>query len=150
MLIMFLLSITSTANAREWVSGGAAGVKCLAPGNREVVTYDYGNKSSKVRTVTARVGSDWGTSPRGNRYRCMGRCGANCWGAPATSRMYTQDCLAHDVCSRERNANGGAGDPNCGDEFNAAVGDTVLALSNLTCRYKRGNHVRAARGEFPK
>jgi len=152
MLVAFLSIPTALASnlsspqngGNNSVRGGAPGVICLAPGNRHQVNYDLGRTGRVIRR-NATVGADW--SRNGRDDRCVGRCGANCFGAPSTSRMYTEDCLEHDICSASENASDGARDSNCGDEFDNAVGDTILSLSNI-CRYRRGDHGRANRGNF--
>lgn len=141
LLMLICIGSISAANAQA--------VRCIAPGEFHNVSYDFGVNSSQSRTVLARAGADWGRNDTGAQYRCMGRCGANCYEAPFSSRMYTKDCLTHDACSYIENASGGSGDANCGDEFRDAIDDTALAIFN-TCRYPRGDHRRAARGRFPQ
>lgn len=127
----------------------AQGVSCVSPGEFHDVTYDFGVNASQSRSILARVGADYGTNDAGGTFGCMGRCGADCFGAPSIGRMYTADCLAHDVCSFEQNASGGLSDSNCGNEFRDAIDDTALAVFNI-CRYPRGDHRRAADGLFPQ
>lgn len=57
---------------------------------------------------------------------CLGRCGAGCNGTSNNKRVYTQECLNHDICIQKvgtgyfGNKLYGKGNQ-CKDEFNAAV-----------------------------
>lgn len=57
---------------------------------------------------------------------CLGRCGAGCNGTSNHKRVYTQECLNHDICIQQVGT-GYLGnklygkDNQCKDEFNAAV-----------------------------
>lgn len=136
-------------------SGSGSGYTCISPGNKYMAYFDWKATNNKVyfSNYFITVGSDWThretwKGVNGHAYgRCMGRCGSNCWGHPRGARGYTEDCLEHDMCSILLRASGGGSHKNCGDEYNAAVNDTV-ASTFRTCRYSSGFHTKAARGHF--
>ncbi len=138
--------VVQKVSGNKWVRGPQNRLEyCIAPGNRYRVTWDHGAGQRNVSSRVVTAGSDW--SRNGRAAACMGRCGANCWGHPTPSRGYLGDCLTHDVCSAVHKAAGGPRDRNCGDEWNNAVDDTIAATLNV-CKYTRGDHWRASRGQF--
>ncbi|MET0592697.1 MAG: hypothetical protein ABW133_08360 [Polyangiaceae bacterium] len=109
-------------------AGGDEGVKCIKKGT--TVTAVYTDKSGKTTQEPIVVGSKMSPMPGGNGdYSCMGKCGAGCTDYWFAKTGYTKDCLDHDACSRKYTASGGARDPNCGDEYNAASRDFTNSKS---------------------
>ncbi|MEM9103219.1 MAG: hypothetical protein AAGB12_12940 [Pseudomonadota bacterium] len=94
------------------------GVACIKKGTFVNAEYDdysgFHRESVKVGS-TARAG-----------YECMGRCGGGCGGVLPSS--WTKDCMDHDQCSNINYSSGGAGDENCGDEFNQAIDDWTFGV----------------------
>lgn len=109
-------------------AGGDEGVTCIKKGT--TVTASYTDKSGKATQEPIVVGSKMSPMPGGNGdYSCMGKCGAGCTDYWFMKTGYTKDCLDHDACSRKYSASGGAKDPNCGDEYNAASRDFTNSKS---------------------
>lgn len=114
--VFLFLSFSNLANANEKNEG----ITCISKGSTVQAVYDKGASGTVVRTNIV----------VGNSYKggsCMGRCGASCgWGAPSA---WTKDCLDHDICIVDQNGqNGGATDPNCGDEFRHAADDYTFGV----------------------
>lgn len=88
--------------------------------NKYYVQFD--DKWGNCYGILMDGGECWGTNPINNgNYDCLGRCGPGC-GTWACSN-WGRDCLKHDVCGYYFNAEGGAADDHCGDEFDQAQND---------------------------
>lgn len=87
--------------------------------------------SDGCKELLMQPGECWGMHPVNtqNSYDCQGRCGASC--GTSVCSNWAADCLKHDVCSWYYGSSGGASDPNCGDEYNNAVDDTLQICAGI-------------------
>ena len=117
---------------------------CNRIGQRVTATYDI---NFIVVTITIRTGVVVGPCASGG---CLGRCGSGCdstpGSPPAAVQRFTQQCLNHDVCTREVGLDPIGALPPCLNEFVAATpgfffapdcaaltGDYTVALRGSTC-----------------
>jgi hypothetical protein len=100
-----------------------AAAQCLVLGQSYTATVDL-RSGNKTKTVVA--GKSIQGTPGNQSFDpdCAGRCGAGC-GSDNGQGNYAMDCLTHDVCTFYDKKYGGIFDRDCGDEFRAAVDDTV-------------------------
>jgi len=106
---------------RDGALVGNDGIDCEKRYGRAVRAHYDDQQGRHAEDVV--VGACWGRHPRTRGdYDCMGRCGAGCGRWWAVSN-WTQDCLEHDLCSFRHGSTDGAGDPDCGDEYDEAQDD---------------------------
>ena len=100
-----------------------AAAQCLELGKTYQVTVDL---RSGTYTKSVVAGKEISGNPRNPSYDkdCQGRCGGGC-GSDGGQGNYAYDCLVHDVCTFYDEKFGGMFDRDCGDEFRAAIDDTV-------------------------
>jgi len=121
------------AGAPGWRTVNDDGVTCIKK-NTTVTAYYRIDTLNPI--VTVQKGVLVGQNPPApipsacgqGDYRCMGRCGGGCTGFG--SGKYTQDCLEHDICSLDMCSTTGGSDPNCGQEYSHATGDTTAFFSS--------------------